>query len=53
MSGGNHPHINVDRLCATQALELLIALSSVQEEARDSRFMDLGTHREHEHRDTM
>ena len=35
------------------AREVRVALSSVQEEARDLRFMDLGTHREHEHRDTM
>jgi Protein of unknown function (DUF2721) len=33
--------------------EVRVALSSVQEEARDLRFMDLGTHREHEHRDSM
>jgi len=33
--------------------EVRVALSSVQEEARDLRFMDLSTHREHEHRDTM
>ena len=35
------------------AREVRVALSSVQEEARDLRFMDLSTHREHEHRDTM
>jgi hypothetical protein len=35
------------------AREVRVALSSAQEEARDLRFMDLGTHREHEHRDTM
>jgi hypothetical protein len=35
------------------AREVRVALSSVQEEARDLRFMDLGTHREHEHRDTI
>ena len=35
------------------AREVRVALSSVQEEARDLRFMDLGTHREHAHRDTM
>jgi amino acid permease len=33
--------------------EVRVALSSVQEEARDLRFMDLGTHREQEHRNTM
>jgi len=33
--------------------EVSVALSSVQEEARDLRFMDLATHREHERRDTM
>lgn len=35
------------------AREVTVALSSVQEEARDLRFMDLATHREQEHRDTM
>jgi len=35
------------------AREVRVALSSVQEEARDLRFMDLGTHREHPQRDTM
>ncbi len=35
------------------ALEVRIALSSVQEEARDVRFMDLGTHHEREHRDSL
>lgn len=35
------------------AREVRVALSSVQEEARNLRFMDLGTHREHEHQDTM
>lgn len=35
------------------AREVRVALSSVQEEARDLRFMDLGTHREHEHRAAM
>jgi amino acid permease len=35
------------------AREVMVALSSVQEEARDVRFMDLGTHRERERRDTM
>ncbi len=35
------------------AREVRIALSSVQEEARDLRFMDLGTHRVHEHRDSL
>ena len=35
------------------ACEVRVALSSVQEEARDLRFMDLGTHREHLHRDAM
>jgi amino acid permease len=35
------------------AREVMVALSSVQEEARDLRFMDLGTHGEREHRDTM
>jgi hypothetical protein len=33
--------------------EVRVALSSVQKEARDLRFMDLGTHTEHKHRDTM
>ena len=33
--------------------EVRVALSSVQEEARDLRFMNLGTHREQEHRNTM
>jgi Protein of unknown function (DUF2721) len=33
--------------------EVRVALSSVQEEARDLRFMDLGTHTEQKHRDTM
>jgi len=33
--------------------EVMVALSSVQEEARDLSFMDLGTHREHEHQGTM
>jgi amino acid permease len=33
--------------------EVRVALSSVQEEARDLGFMDLGTHREHEHQGTM
>jgi NADH:ubiquinone oxidoreductase subunit 3 (subunit A) len=42
-------------LCAViyYAREVRVALSSVQEEARDVRFMDLGTHREHQHQDTM
>lgn len=35
------------------AREVMVALSSVQEEARDLRFMDLGTHRESEHRQTL
>lgn len=35
------------------AREVMVALSSVQEEARDLRFMDLGTHREREQRDLM
>ncbi len=35
------------------AREVRVALSSVQEEARDLRFMDLGIHREHQHQDTM
>lgn len=35
------------------AREVRVALSSVQEEARDLRFMDLGTHKEHGHRDTI
>lgn len=35
------------------AHEVRIALSSVQEEARDVRFMDLGTHREREHHDSL
>lgn len=35
------------------ACEVRVALSSVQEEARDVRFMDLGTHREHQDQDTM
>ena len=35
------------------ACEVRVALSSVQEEARDVRFMDLGTHREHQHQDTI
>jgi len=35
------------------AREVRVALSSVQEEARDLRFMDLGTHREHEHQGTI
>ena len=35
------------------AREVRVALSSVREEARDLRFMDLGTHSEHELRDTM
>jgi hypothetical protein len=35
------------------AREVRVALSSVQEEARDVRFMDLGAHREHQHQDTM
>ncbi len=34
------------------AREVMVALSSVQEEARDLRFMDLGTHRE-AHRDRV
>ena len=33
--------------------EVTIALSSVREEQRDLQFMDLGTHREREHRDTV
>ena len=33
--------------------EVRVVLSSVQEEARDLRFMDLGIHREQEDRDTM
>jgi amino acid permease len=35
------------------ACEVRVALSSVQEEARDVRFMDLGAHREHQHPDTV
>jgi Protein of unknown function (DUF2721) len=35
------------------AREVRVALSSVHDEARDVRFMDLGTHREHQHRDAM
>ncbi len=35
------------------AREVTIALSSVQEEARDLGFMDLGTHRQTEPRDTV
>ena len=35
------------------AREVRVALSSVQEEGRDLRFMDLSTHREHAHRDTI
>lgn len=33
--------------------EVMVALSSVREEQRDLRFMDLGTHPEIEHRDTL
>jgi len=33
--------------------EVMVALSSVQEEARDLGFMDLSTHREQEHQVTM
>lgn len=35
------------------AREVTVSLSSVQEEARDLRFMDLGTHGESEHRGTL
>jgi amino acid permease len=35
------------------AREVRVALSSVQEEGHDLRFVDLGTHREHEHQNTM
>jgi len=33
--------------------EVVVALSSVREEARDLRFMDLGTHAETHHRNSM
>jgi amino acid permease len=35
------------------AREVRVALSSVQEQGHDLRFVDLGTHREHEHQNTM
>jgi multisubunit Na+/H+ antiporter MnhB subunit len=35
------------------AREVMVGLSSVREEARDLRFMDLGTHRESQHRHSL